>query len=701
MSYETRQKKKSDFTADNDVTSSSIFDFVKNGINKKTTWGNMLALFEQRFGLSMSVYEAESAMIADTGLELGNYAIVEENYYAVYKVTNIAAGSGDVTLSNGLTASQEGKCSNNNFNSYSDVRGLKSSAFKDGDVITVTDDGIAGDFVVKTGTVTDNGGTLIVFTDDSNRYAERVYSGAIDVKWFGAVGDGVTDDTAAIQSAIDVIWRARGGELRLGDESDTFRTTSRLYFRVVDNGPDRGISIVSEGATIDMDHTDSYGLEIHGAFKVRLQNFYLFTSNPSGPATGLLCAGANNTVITDNNGDTGSGKRSEHFDLLMVRSRGADVGARFGSANDQLDYTVSRSCYFRGTVTGCIIEEGNTYATFIECAAHGSTTANDSWLIRGQVKLVNCYAFSSEWAVTITGDIPVTIQGMEGEILDNGIRWQQGSTASFQDKANLTIQDTQLFLTSINNIGLSLGGFVSVTVENSYFGGVLDVLSDNNFLQGCYYQETNTYFESRQSLYNASIDYDIRGSKQPVNQVSFFESTMQYNQIQQNLISDSASPNSANSATVTLNNVRYKGARNAAHKLDFTAATSSYLQFRGGTEVLTTGWETEIQGQEVTFGLWAKLDESEVSDENTDIRLWIFTGVYPGTTIARKNMKLTKEWKYYFLTSELPDPITTALTFAVRNTVTSTLSINFRAPMITFKGVHNNYYETSGTAKIY
>lgn len=57
-------------------------------------------------------------------------------------------------------------------------------------------------------TETDNGGTVIAPTfagfSGTGRW-KRVYSGAVDVRWFGAKGDGSTDDTATIQAACSAV----------------------------------------------------------------------------------------------------------------------------------------------------------------------------------------------------------------------------------------------------------------------------------------------------------------------------------------------------------------------------------------------------------------------------------------------------------------------------------------------------------------
>lgn len=96
------------------------------------------------------------------------------------------------------------------------------------DLYVVTDEGKEGIFRYDPldTTTPDNTGTVIV-TAYGARF-KRIHEGrGVNVKWFGAAGDGLTDDTAAIQAAMDGM--PEGGIVFFPD--GTYRTTSKLIVK--------------------------------------------------------------------------------------------------------------------------------------------------------------------------------------------------------------------------------------------------------------------------------------------------------------------------------------------------------------------------------------------------------------------------------------------------------------------------------------
>jgi hypothetical protein len=93
---------------------------------------------------------------------------------------------------------------------YDALRALDASQWPDGyqavvgGYETVGDGGWGLFAYVPSSTTADNDGTVLAPSNGTGRWF-RVYSGPVNVRWFGAVGDGSTDDFQAIQNAITYI----------------------------------------------------------------------------------------------------------------------------------------------------------------------------------------------------------------------------------------------------------------------------------------------------------------------------------------------------------------------------------------------------------------------------------------------------------------------------------------------------------------
>lgn len=109
----------------------------------------------------------------------------DDSSTVIWQADNVKAFHG-ITINSVDRTSIKTYLENREVADYAAFRALTSAQFADGDKVTITNSGIFGDFFIRTGTVTDDAMTLLVFTDDSNRYGERIVeNGECNILWSG------------------------------------------------------------------------------------------------------------------------------------------------------------------------------------------------------------------------------------------------------------------------------------------------------------------------------------------------------------------------------------------------------------------------------------------------------------------------------------------------------------------------------------
>lgn len=212
------------------------------------------------------------------------------------------------------------------------------------------------------GTYVDNGGSIIV-PNGGNGSAAWVweYSGPVSVKWFGAKGDGVRDDTTEIRAAFNDIL-ASNGELDLVDGD--YAVTSPLVVKKTNPGAVTNVVISGPGRIL------KGGGFTGGRLFLFEDNFF---DEDVIVFRDITVDGVDKTVngfdwyktTIAYNADISSSNDSDYSKAIKFQS--VNVIRCYYGARQSGNYNNWTNCTFRDNICGALLNVGSNAHTFVGC----------------------------------------------------------------------------------------------------------------------------------------------------------------------------------------------------------------------------------------------------------------------------------------------------------------------------------------------
>lgn len=350
--------------------------------------------------------------------------------------------------------------------SFAELRALDPSEFPTGYVAnvvghTLPNDGGGGVFAyAPTSVVADNNGTVIAPATNVGRWL-RVYSGAIDARWFGATGNGVTNDATPLQAAIDWIESlATGGVLYLPGSTyiigAALEISGLVNFRMYGDGYGPGGTVLEVTGAINALEMGSGGAD--RTCDLRIEHMLI-----DGAGTGAIGIVVN---------------RLHHILLNRCKIQaftvaGVDMNLAY---NNEL-----RDLYIDDCDRGIILDENNEYTLIFRCKIFNCTTIGIHFR-NGSCsgsKVMFCDIESN--AVGLQLDGGTSAENTDGfGVIGNYFKDQTGANCLFGTIASANIINALLFQN--NEIK---DGTVSAAVNNVTFDRCVKPVSMSNMFNIC------------------------------------------------------------------------------------------------------------------------------------------------------------------------------------------------------------------------